>query len=38
MAKKHDFFQLFQDFFKTTAQTFNVLSFFESSFIVGKEK
>jgi hypothetical protein len=38
MAKKHDFFQFSQDFFKTTAQTSNVFSFFESSFIVGKEK
>jgi hypothetical protein len=38
MAKKHDFFQLSQDFFKTTSKTFNVFSFFESSFIVEKEK
>jgi hypothetical protein len=30
---KTRFFQFSQDFFKTTAQTFNVFSFFESSFI-----
>jgi hypothetical protein len=37
-GQKIRFFQLYQDFCKTSAQTFNVFSFFESSFIVEKEK
>jgi hypothetical protein len=36
MAKKYYFFQLSQDFFKTSALVFNVFSFFECSLLLDK--